>query len=384
MKEVFISYSSKDKEIAEMVCSYLEQHHISCWVAYRDNIKGEPYAREIIRGIKETSIVVVLFSHNSNASENVLNEVDQAFRLERTIIPFKLKKAEMSDELKYYLSRRQWVDAYNNYEAELPALASYCRSALGKVDIKNNCQAVHPQWAVYLSIEQKSALQKLINDLTEVDSGNFTMGATHEQLHDAYEWEKPVHKVVLSSFYITKHLITQELWSAIMPFNPSLNKNGENLPVENITWDECQEFINTINEMTGLSFKLPTEAQWEYAARGAGKNKGTRFSGGNRIDEVAWYDENSGKCTHPVGRKKSNEIGLYDMSGNVWEWCSDWYDVYDMQVVTDPLGAVSGTRKVLRGGCANTGAGCCRISYRIGRNMKYKDGFLGLRLVLQK
>lgn len=382
MKEVFISYSSKDKEIAEIVCSYLEQHHISCWVAYRDIVIGEPYAREIIRGIKETSIVVVLFSHNSNASENVLNEVDQAFRLERTIIPFKLEKTDMSDELKYYLSRRQWIDAYTDYVEKLPTLELCCRNTLGKVDINTATQLAEPKWAKYLSIEQKVALQKIIDDLIEVEGGTFTMGATQEQMHDAYEWEKPVHKVVLSNFFITRHLITQEIWSAIMPFNPSMNKDEQCLPVENITWDECQEFIITINEMTGLSFKLPSEAQWEFAAKGGNKNRGSKYSGGNCAKDVAWYGDNSNNRTHPVGRKSTNELGLYDMSGNVWEWCSDWYDVYDSLIVTDPVGAASGTRKVLRGGCANTAISSCRVSYRIGRNLKYKDGFLGFRLVL--
>lgn len=382
MKEVFISYSTKDKEITEIVCSYLEQHHISCWVSYRDIVIGEPYAREIIRGIRETSIVVVLFSQHSNCSENVLNEIDQAVRLERTIIPFRIEKTEMSDEFKYYLSRRQWIDAHNNYKDELSNLLSCCKNALGKDELMNNDYMLRPQWAPYLSVKQKTMLQKLINDLTQIEGGYFSMGASQEQLKEAYEWEKPVHKVVLSDFYMTKHLVTQEIWAAIMPFNPSINNTVPNLPVENVTWYECLEFIKTINEMTGLSFSLPTEAQWEFAARGGCKNKGLKFSGDNSIDKVAWYDKNSGKETHPVGEKESNELGLYDMSGNVWEWCSDWYDAYDIQVVTDPVGAVSGTRKVLRGGSANAVLGCCRVSYRIGRNIKYKDGFLGFRLTL--
>lgn len=383
MTEVFISYSSKDVEIAREVCSYMEQQCISCWIDYRDIGKGEPYAREIVRGIKETSIFVVLFSHNSNISENVINELDQAYGLNRTIIPFKLDKTEMNDELKLYLARKQWIDAFSNFEKGLSQLAMRCMELLGKYGKDVSCNKIHPQWAAYLSREQKAALQKLIEDLVCVEGGRCEIGATQEQKHDAYEWEKPVHKVVLSNFRITKHLITQEIWSSIMPYNNSLNKSEKNLPVENVTWEECDEFIKTINEMTGLSFKLPTEAQWEYAARGAGKYRGKKYSGDNCACEVAWFGENSDKRTHPVGEKKANELGIYDMSGNVWEWCSDWYDVYDTQIVTDPVGAASGTRKVLRGGCANTASGNCRVSYRIGRNVKYKDGFLGFRLVLQ-
>lgn len=382
MKEVYLSYSSKDKDIAKSVCTYLETHEILCWISDRDILIGEPFAREIIRGIKETNIFVLLYSQNSNISENILNEIDQAYRLGRTIIPFKIENAEMSDELKFYLSRRQWIDASNDYEKELPTLVLYCRDALGKDLLKNNSLNAIPQWADYVSDLQKNALHKLIDDMMEIDGGKFTMGATQEQLQDAYEWEKPVHKVVVSNFYITKHLITQELWSCIMPYNPSLNKDGKNLPVENVTWDECQDFIETINKMTGLSFKLPTEAQWEYAARGAGKRRGKKYSGGNNFETIGWCEINSGKHTHPVGMKNANELGLYDMSGNVWEWCSDWYDVYDSQTVKDPIGAVSGTRKVLRGGCANSAESSCRISYRIGRNLKYKEGFLGFRLVL--
>ena len=324
-----------------------------------------------------------MFSHNSNISENVINELDQANGLNRTIIPFKLDKTEMNDELKFYLSRKQWVDALCNLKKGLSQLAQRCMELLGKYGKDVSCAEIYPQWAAYLSREQKVALQKLIEDLVCVEGGRCEIGATQEQERDAYEWEKPVHKVVLSNFRITKHLVTQEIWSSIMPYNNSLNKSEKNLPVENVTWEECDEFIKTINEMTGLSFKLPTEAQWEYAARGASKFRGKKYSGDDCACEVAWFDENSYKRTHPVGQKNANELGIYDMSGNVWEWCSDWYDVYDTQIVPDPVGAASGTRKVLRGGCANTASGNCRVSYRIGRNVKYKDGFLGFRLVLQ-
>ena len=295
----------------------------------------------------------------------------------------KADKTEMNDELKFYLARKQWVDAFCNFEKGLSQLALRCMELLGKYGKNVSCTKIHPQWAAYLSREQKVALHKLIEDLVCVEGGRCEIGATQEQERDAYEWEKPVHKVVLSNFRITKHLVTQEIWSSIMPYNNSLNKSEKNLPVENVTWEECDEFIKTINEMTGLSFKLPTEAQWEYAARGAAKNRGKKYSGDNCACDVAWFDENSNKRTHSVGEKRANELGIYDMSGNVWEWCSDWYDVYDTQIVTDPVGAASGTRKVLRGGCANTASGNCRVSYRIGRNVKYKDGFLGFRLVLQ-
>ena len=216
-----------------------------------------------------------------------------------------------------------------------------------------------------------------------VKGGTFIMGATSEQGSDAYGNEKPTHRVTLSSFYIGKYEVTQALWKAVMGNNPSKMK-GDNLPVETVSWNDCQDFIRKMNALTGKNFRLPTEAEWEFAARGGNNSRGYKYAGSNNIGDVAWYDNNSGSKTHVVGTKSPNELGIYDMSGNVWEWCQDWFGSYSSASQTNPTGASSGSNRVLRGGCCGRSAWYCRSSLRIigtpdGRN----DGF-GLRLVLSQ
>ena len=156
-----------------------------------------------------------------------------------------------------------------------------------------------------------------------VEGGTFTRGATSEMTEPS-DWEKPTHQVTLSSYYIGETEVTQALWKAVMGSNPSWFK-GDDLPVEKVSWDDCQTFISKLNALTGKNFRLPTEAEWEFAARGGNQSRHTQFSGSSRIDDVAWYDGNSGDKTHPVKTKQPNELGIYDMTGNVWEWCQDWY-----------------------------------------------------------
>ena len=217
--------------------------------------------------------------------------------------------------------------------------------------------------------------------LVKVGGGTFTMGATTEQVSDAWEYEKPAHQVALSDYYIGETVVTQELWKAVMGNNPS-NWKGDKLPVEQVSWEEVQEFIKKLNQETGRIFRLPTEAEWEYAARGGKKSKGYKYSGSDKLDEVAWYRGNSGDKTHPVKGKKANELGLYDMSGNVWEWCQDWYGDYSGGSQTDPQGPSSGVHRVVRGGSWYRYAGYCRVSVRGYDNPAGHRSSLGFRLVV--
>ena len=213
-----------------------------------------------------------------------------------------------------------------------------------------------------------------------VEGGTFTMGATAEQAGDYQSNEQPAHNVTLSSYYICSTEVTQELWLEVMGSNPS-SFVGVNLPVERVSWDDCQEFISRLNAITGKNFRLPTEAEWEYAARGGNKSEGYKYAGSNTIGNVAWYSGNASSKTHPVGTKAPNELGIYDMSGNVYEWCNDWYGSYST-AQTDPQGPSTGYGRVHRGGGWDYGAKNCRVSWRNYNTPTSFSNHLGLRLAL--
>ena len=218
--------------------------------------------------------------------------------------------------------------------------------------------------------------------MVKVEGGTFQMGATLEQGSDAYDWESPVHSVTLSDYYIGQTEVTQELWQAVMGSNPSSFKDNNQRPVEAVSWNDCQEFIEKLNRLTGKNFRLPTEAEWEYAARGGSKRRGYKYSGSDNPDAVAWDYENSGVKTHAVATKRANELGLYDMSGNVYEWCSDWYGDYSSNSQTNPTGASEGSYRVLRGGSWYGRARYVRVSNRNNYAPDYRNYNNGLRLAL--
>ena len=216
-------------------------------------------------------------------------------------------------------------------------------------------------------------------EMVYVEGGTFTMGATKEQSQDAYDYETPAHQVTLSDYYIGKYEVTQQLWQAVMGTNPSCFDGNSRRPVDNVSWKDCQEFIGKLNQLTD---RIPTEAEWEYAARGGNQSCHYKYSGGNRSSNVAWIEDNSGRTTHPVGQKSPNELGLYDMSGNVYEWCQDWWGDYSSESQTNPTGPESGSLRVLRGGCWYDTAWNCRVSYR-GPEHEWEGNYSrGLRLAL--
>ena len=220
-------------------------------------------------------------------------------------------------------------------------------------------------------------------DMVRVEAGTFTMGATPE-MKEPDDDEKPTHQVTLTNdYYIGKYEVTQALWQAVMGNNPSYFK-GENLPVDNVSWNDCQEFISKLNSIIGKNFRLPTEAEWEYAARGGNKSRSYQYSGSSNLSDVAWCRDNSGSKTHTVGSRQANELGIYDMSGNVWEWCQDCFGTYSNSSQVNPTGANSGSKRVIRGGCWYYSAGCCRSSYRDYNTPGSRFDNLGFRLVLSE
>jgi formylglycine-generating enzyme required for sulfatase activity len=249
-------------------------------------------------------------------------------------------------------------------------------------------------------------------EMVFVKGGTFTMGCTAEQGSDCFDREKPAHGVTVSDFYIGKYEVTQEQWVLVMGSsnNPSYFKGGK-LPVERVSWNDVQEFVLRLNTLTGKKYRLPTEAEWEYAARGGQNSKGYKYSGSNNVGNVAWYIVNSGDKVlrdglfeeyfnkndndgynniltsnknrmHPVGTKLPNELGIYDMSGNVYEWVSDWYGEYNSSAQTNPKGPSTGSSRVLRGGSWYFAAWNCRVSFRNSGNPGISNNYIGFRLVL--
>ena len=212
--------------------------------------------------------------------------------------------------------------------------------------------------------------------MIRVDGGTFIS----KQGSDSEDGEKSSRQVMLTTYSIGETEVTQALWQAVMGSNPSTFKGG-NLPVENISWDDCQEFIQKLNLLTGKQFRLPSEAEWEYAARGGNKSKGYEYSGSNDVEKVAWNRDNSKQKTHKVKTKKPNELGIYDMSGNVWEWCQDWYGKFNHSSQLNAIDSSNAIR-VQCGGSWRNGAQNCNLPISIGASPSSKDSNLGLRLAL--
>ena len=253
-------------------------------------------------------------------------------------------------------------------------------------------------WTGDLGKKEKDAVRDMISNMVKVETGTFYMGAQKDSVEyycydeEATSLEGPVHEVTVSEFYINKYEVTQLLWEAIMGETPNDENDmqwedefgkGDNYPAYRISYDEVETFIGKLNEYTGLRFSLPTEAQWEYAAKGGKNTSYSLYAGGGNVLEVAWIDSNSDKCSE-IGKKDANGLGLYDMSGNVWEMCQDWYYDYTEEAVTDPVGEeYNQGYKVFRGGSWNTNAQQARVTARYRQGIHYRDYNTGFRLVIE-
>lgn len=216
-----------------------------------------------------------------------------------------------------------------------------------------------------------------------VEGGSFMMGCTEEQAGECFNPEKPAHPVFVRSYKICKYPVSQRQWKELMGENPSDIVNDD-APVTNVSWDDAQKFIAKLNAFMGKKYRLPTEAEWEYAARGGKMSENMKYSGGNDLNILAWYKDNAQGSLQPRGKRKANELGLHDMSGNVWEWCSDWYGAYPTDTELEqinPEGAPSGTERVCRGGYYEGPAVFCRVSCRSKGKPDYASGIIGFRLV---
>ena len=252
--------------------------------------------------------------------------------------------------------------------------------------IRRSVRLVHD--TIVPKVEPDPCLVVKVNDTLSinmmcVEGGTFMMGAMEGDTQ-AHANEKPAHEVTLTyDYYIGQTEVTQALWKAVMGNNPS-TMIGDDLPVNNVLWEEADAFVKRLSQMTGYTFHLPTEAEWEFAARGGKENKGYLYAGSDDVNEVAWYADNSGGTTHAVGTKKPNELGIYDMSGNVWEWCSDWLAPYSAEAQVNPIGPATGEYHVYRGGGWAYGRGYTRSSHRRTTTQGYVKTALGLRVAIRE
>ena len=253
----------------------------------------------------------------------------------------------------------------------------------GNVNISDVTTLIDYLLAGHWPGEQEFTVGGVTFKMIDVEGGTFTMGFTGETPTSDEQNALPAHQVTLSSYRIGETEVTQALWVAVMGNNPSHYTGDLNRPVETVSWNDCQEFITQLNQMTGMTFRLPTEAEWEFAARGGNMSHGYMYSGSNTLNDVAWNsNNNSTYTTQPVGQKSPNELGLYDMSGSVWEWCNDYYDVYSANAQTNPTGPTSGSDRVARGGAFFNSEGGHRVWFRYHTTADHTADGLGFRLAL--
>lgn len=279
----------------------------------------------------------------------------------------------------------EWIEPQKNADGLLVKVNRNYNMA----DRIGNIKLIQGSVEKTLSIKQNACQWYDSFEMVDVEGGSFFIGAQKDNSayqnydNDAYQIEAPVHQVTISNYCIGMYEVTQAQWMAAMGNNPSIHQ-GENLPVENVSWEQVQEFIALLNQASGLTYRLPTEAEWEFAARGGVKSEENKYSGYSVLGACGWYYSNSESSIHEVGTKYPNELGIYDMSGNVREWCNDWFGTYSSSSVTNPQGPSYGNMKINRGGSWTTPATNCRNSSRHMDIPTEKAHDLGFRLVLKQ
>ena len=421
--DVFISYSRKDSAIAEKICKAFDQVDVTYFID-REKIGGTAnYFLKIADGIDNSKIMLLLASANSYKSDYVSIEIHYAFDQRVVVLPYALDDTFPPEDFKILLIRANWHN-FNN-DPIVPKLLTSIAELLGKeeelvskieeltkkikdLELQDNNASKKSETTQSTTLEEIATQELLLNDhvreslpettvqtnevsqsfeqvsvngvsfnMVRVQGGTFTMDGPLKRGSD----EIPTHSVTLPDYWIGETVVTQELWHAVMGNNPSKYKGTKN-PVELVNWWDCLEFIYRLNLLTGKQFHLPTEAEWEYAARGGNVSCGYKYAGSNNLDDVAWYDDNSGGQTHPVKQKFPNELGIYDMNGNVWEWCECWHGFYSSNAKINLEGDSQGTYRLLRGGGWHSNMHFCRLSLRYYGTPTYRNSGIGLRLAL--
>lgn len=395
--DVFISYSSQDMKAAQAICHVLEQKEIRCWMAPRNIPPGSDYGDVIDDAIKSCKVVVVIFSETAAESQWVKGELNIAFEEQKTIIPFRLDNTPLKGQNRVMLNKTHWIDAYPDYKIKFNDLVAAVALSVGKEVHLEEDPPLPPKPKDYkkpiiigvisiliiaaisfiypfvakqihsftydkqglhvkikgLTTPQEEAVATLLDNMVLVDGGTFTMGNTEEMtdyLTEQDSLSNTIHEVELNKFYICKYEVTQKQWRAFFPTEGKCIADGEDTAMDMLSWEDAKAFADTLSTISGLRFALPTEAQWEFAARGGTKSHHYVFSGNDDATEVGWTSFEELTSAHEVGGKRYNELDLYDMTGNVMEWCSDYFDLYSPEKVLNPQGPSKGINRVLRGG----------------------------------
>ena len=397
--DVFISYSSLDKEAAQAICHVLEQNEIRCWMAPRDIPYGAQYGDIIEEAIKACKVMVVVFSETAACSQWVNGELNVAFEDQKRIIPFRLDRTPLKGQTRVMLNQRHWIDAYPDYKTKFNDLVSAVAQTIGKdVQIakenrsmisflrkqkkaflalglvlvltavlfvirpfptRQESSFVYDNQGLHVAVKgltpsQEASLSSILNDMVLVEGGSFLMGNTPEMEDYLTEQDSlsiHPHQVDLDNYYICKYELTQGQWKAFLPLDGRCLADGDDTAMDKLSWEDARMFADTLSAITGLHFSLPTEAQWEFAARGGNKSHHFVFSGHAwDATEVGWTSFEGLSSAHSVGGKRYNELGIYDMTGNVSEWCLDIFDIYSLESQINPKGPDKGMNRVLRGG----------------------------------
>ena len=416
-ERIFISYKRVDKDRVFELKNEIEQSTgEKCWIDL-DGIESDAqFADVIISAINRCEVFLFMYSASHTKIVNrkkdwTIREISFAEKKDKRIVFVNIDNSPLTDWFELNFGTTQQVDATDT-ERLRHLYNDLC--AWLKIDIRKNQQdsskdaskaeqdRLRKEKELQERMAQAEAENKQSNStnskdanksftvngvsfkMIAIEGGSFTMGATSEQGTIApSNDEKPTHYVTLSDYMIGETEITQELWQAVMGSNPSKFKDAQS-PVDSVSWKICQTFIKKLNQLTNMKFRLPTEAEWEFAARGGNMSKGYKYAGSNNLDDVAWTLDNIGICKkpRPVKLKQANELGIYDMSGNVLEWCQDKYGNYKSKAQTNPTGPYFGSLHVIRGGAAIGPLTHCRVSARWFAGIDYSSRDIGLRLAL--
>lgn len=399
--EVFISYSSKNKAAANAICHILENSDIKCWMAPRDIPAGSEYGDLIDNAIKTSKVVVVVFSQTAAESQWVKGELNIAFEEQKIIIPYRIDQTPFYGQNRVILNHKHWIDAFPDYKTKFKDLVYAVNSALDKHCADTHEDLTTPSsskaWfkkhkkqllygislitlvaivcclAIYqsskftydkngitlnnienLDNDQKLILVEILDNMVFVEGGSFIMGNDYtnpDYLTGLDSLSVNPHEVELDSYYISKFEVTQAQWRAFANIAGCYLEHGENKAIDNISWEEAKTFTETLSNITGLNITLPTEAQWEFAAKGGSKSRQNPFSGfEDGLNHYAWSIADDINTSADVGTKLPNELGLYDMTGNVSEWCLDDFALYSPLKVENPNVKIGNKKKIYRGG----------------------------------